>query len=225
MTQTGYAFLTVLFAASAFAEGPATTSAPSARTITHVDPDFAMQLPAGFRNNTSFSKPANTLFIWEQIDSRGGKTNAYIVIEKMPELAQTPFAKPHNVERMYTQKWQGWDITVYLVRSKIKNERDEEQAMVTRNAAVPLAGYAVKLQVTGPEAMDAQLDALMKDLLAGLKGPTNWTTPENRQSQALWWAIGLIAAVVLTAAVLVNRKRQWKNRRRQSAGAAMHMPK
>jgi hypothetical protein len=222
MKQTGYAFLAVLFAVPAFAAEPATTSAPVARIITNTDPDFTMQLPAGFQDSKS---PSSPMYIWEQLDSQNLKTNVYIVIDRMQELSQTPFEKPPNVDRMYTQKWQGWDITVYRVRTKIKNELNEEQVMVTRNAAVPLAGHAVKLQVTGPEAMDAQLDAMMKNLLAGLKGQTNWTTPEKRQSHVLWWAIGLVVATALTAAVLVLRKRQWKNRRQQSAGAAMHMPK
>jgi hypothetical protein len=155
-------------------------SAHSTRQVFNTDPDFILNLPRDFKECVSKNPPPNMLYFWAQYDGHDHKTNVYVEIDKVQELPQTPFEKPVNVERMYTEKWQGWDISVYVIRTKTKNENNVEQVMVTRNAAVPLKGSALKLQVTGPEAFDAQMNALLNDLLAGLQGQTNWGTPADR---------------------------------------------
>ena len=210
-------------AASAGLAAPA--SAPSTRQVFNTDPDFILNLPRDFKDCASQSPPANMLYFWGQYDKPDHKTGVYVEIDKVTELPQAPLEKPANVEKMYTEKWQGWDVSVYLIRTRTKNAKNEEQVMVTRNAAVPVKGNALKLQVTGPEADDAQMDALLKDLLAGLEGQTNWTTPEDHTVRTLLCAGGLLVALAAIAIVLIIRQRQWKRVREDSAAAAMHVPK
>ena len=192
----------------------------STRQIFNTDPDFIFNLPRDFKDCLNKKASPNMLYFWEQYDGDDHKTNVYVEIDRVQELPQVPFEKPDNVERMYTEKWQGWDIDVYVIRSKIKNQNNQEQEMVTRNAAVPIKGNALKLQVTGPVDSDAQLDALLKGLLGTLQGKSNWMVPEDHSTRMLLSGAGLALALVAIAVVLIVRQRQWKNRNRDLATIA-----
>jgi hypothetical protein len=222
--------LSVLLATTAVLAEPdepasAPTTAPSDRQVFNTDPDFILHLPRDFKDCASVKPPANMLYFWAQHDGADHKTNVYVEIDKVQELPQVPFEKPDNVEKMYAQKWKGWDIDVFVIRSTIKDEHGKEQEMVTRNAAVPIKGNALKLQVTGPAASDSQMEALLTDLLAGLEGQTNWTTPENHTLRTVLCGAGLVVALAAVGVVLLLRQRQWTKRREHSAVATMHMPK
>ena len=213
-------------AATAAPDSTAPTSQPATNLIINTDPDFTLRLPTDFTEFTG-KRPPNAMYIWEQFDKAGNKTHVFVEVEKVPELPQLPPDRIHvplNVERMYTEKWKGWDISVYVIRTKIKDEHNEDRTMITRNAAVPLKGGGLKLQVTGPESADALMNALLQELLAGLDGQTNWMLPEEHTTRTVLFAAGFAAALVLAGAVVLVRRQQWKKRRQLSAGAAMHMP-
>jgi hypothetical protein len=220
MKRAYCAVLSVLLATSAGLAAPAT--APSTREIfNNTEPIFILHLPKDFKEPADKKALPNMLYFWEQKDDQDHKTNVYVGIETIhQELPQAPVEKPDNVDKMYTEKWQGWDINVYVIHTKTKNENGEEQLMVTRNAAVPLQGSALKLQVTGPAASDVQMDALLKDLLGNLEGKTNWMVPEDHSTRMLLSGLGLGAALVAIAVVLIVRQRQWKNRNRDLAAIA-----
>ena len=192
-------------------------SAPAGRQIVSTDPDFTMLLPADFR--ASQKLPPGAIYFWQQFDRQDRKTGVFIVVEPVPELAQVSYKPFTGVDLVYTERWQGWDISVFV--SHLKNG---DQTMITRNAAVPLKGTAIKIQVSGPESADAQMDALIREILAGLQGQTNWVTPEVHKSHMLLYGLGFVGAAALVAGFLVLRKSFWDKRRRQSAEAAMHMP-
>lgn len=203
------------FIATAWAQQPPVS-------IAHTQPDFTLKLPPNLVEYAGENKP-DALYVYELRDEEGRRTNIFVLVDKVKgQLEQAPLRREDvrgELLSLYTEKWQGFDINVFEIRSM--SGRIE---MHTRNAAVPLKGNALKVQVSGPASDDQRLDALMKELLAGLDGQTNWLTPEEKSSRIIMPAVGLgVTASVVILLVLV-RRRQLRNRRRLSGEAAMHMP-
>jgi hypothetical protein len=194
----------------------------SSPPVTSTDPAFTLRLPPDLKEFTG--KRPNVLYIWEQHNADDHKTGVYVVIEKVQgELPQGTVRKEDltgKVERVYTEPWKSFDINVYLLRSETAGAR-----MITRNAAVPLKGNAIKLQVTGPESSDAQMGAMLKSLLGALDGPTNWLPPADKTLQTVLAAVGFVLAAAAIVAVLLVRRRQLAKARLLAARAAMCAPK
>jgi hypothetical protein len=84
--------------------------------------------------------------------------------------------------------------------------------MCERGAQVPLRNEAIQVNVAALAGKEAEADALLGELLAGLDGQTNWLTDEERGARlgeglakmAIW--IGLLA-VGITAGYRALRKR------------------
>jgi hypothetical protein len=107
--------------------------------------------------------------------------------------------------RIRQQKWKTFDIDViegHVSQGGIR--------MSVRAAQIPLKPEAIQLVVLVPVGKEAEADALLTELLAGLDGPSNWLT-DYEWSESIGQVVACI--VVLTIAPLFVA---WRKRFRRS---------
>ncbi len=76
--------------------------------------------------------------------------------------------------------------------------------VAVRGAQVPLKGEAIQVAVTVPQGKDAQADALLSELLAGLDGPSNWLPAEAPEWLNLLGGVLGVGLVGLVGALVVG---------------------
>jgi hypothetical protein len=103
------------------------------------------------------------------------------------------------------QKWKSFNIDVL--------EMEVTQGdihMVVRGAQVPLRNEAIQLNIGAPIGKEAEADALLTELLAGLDGPTNWLTDDQRWERlgrATPFALILLIGIVYVIWARLKRRR------------------
>ncbi len=106
------------------------------------------------------------------------------------------------------EKWKSFDIDVMIGVA-----RQGQVGLYVLVAQVPLKPEAIQLKLVAPEAHQAELLALLRTLLAGLDGPSNWLTAGERARSA-GRAVGGLAVLLGLAIWLFAR---WRKSRKQPA--------
>jgi hypothetical protein len=173
---------------------------------------LTLTLPEGFRDyppgrqqpNTPYSfikgEPGTDDFAIVGIEPMGGTIGR----EPLKELPQAEGIK-FGLRR---EKWRSFDIDVMVGVA-----RQGQVGLYVLVAQVPLKPEAIQVKLVAPEAHQADLLALLRTLLAGLDGPSNWLTDAERGRSA-GRAVGGLAVLLALAAWMFAR---WRKRRKPPA--------
>jgi len=148
----------------------------SAARVEDANLAFTIDIPEGFEPDPAMlAAKADFVHAFAKDDPAGG-LSTIIIIERMRgtigrERLDPAKLPPGFKGKLFTAKWNGFDVEATEVAEELNGV-----PTVNYNAQVPLKREAVQLRVVGPRSKDKELRALLDQLLAGLKGETNWTT-------------------------------------------------
>jgi hypothetical protein len=91
-----------------------------------------------------------------------------------------------------TEKWQGFDVSLLRLPQVA-----EGRQVVFLNAQIPLAGEAIQVTVAGDESRERELHGLLRTVLSGLEGRSNWLDTSERTDRAIYVLIGAGVAVLV----------------------------
>jgi hypothetical protein len=74
--------------------------------------------------------------------------------------------------RVSAARWNGYDVSVVYIL-----ETAEDVSFVTLNAQIPLRRQAIQVKLFGPAEREAEMSALLDEILANLEGETSWNSP------------------------------------------------
>jgi hypothetical protein len=141
------------------------------------DPDlgFTLTLPDGFkvhRDRTGAPERIAHAFILG--DPNDETVDILLLIQRMrgtigPEKIRRENLAPDFKGRVFTEQWRGHVVDVVTVPEAIG-----EHKTVTWNVQVPLKKAAIQLMLFAPAEREAELGPLLKEILGGLDGESNW---------------------------------------------------
>jgi hypothetical protein len=172
-----------------------------------VDPDlgFTLTLPDGFkvhRDRTGAPERIAHAFILG--DPNDEAVDILLLVQTMrgtigPERIRRENLAPGFQGRVFTEVWKGHVVDVVTVPETIGDHQT-----VTFNVQVPLKKAAIQLMLFGPAERDAELQPLLKEVLDGLDGESNWDVSATPLAFNPPSAVVLGFAVVLFVGVLLG---------------------
>ncbi|MEN6452388.1 MAG: hypothetical protein ABFC96_18010 [Thermoguttaceae bacterium] len=180
-----------------------------ARTIKNAELDYTLVVPDSLEEVTP---NPGMLATFVRYDPARGIPDMVVSIKRMHGVLGRKHFDPSKAPirgvsgaSVRQQKWKGFDIDV------LEGEVSQGGVMMSlRGAQIPLRTEAIQLGVLVPVGKEAEADALLSELLAGLDGPSNWLTDEQRSEQ-IGEAVG---GMVVLAVLLFFGIRSWRKRRR-----------
>jgi len=137
---------------------------------------FTLNLPPGFIRAPQFvGVRPNIVHAFTRGTVAGGTTpGMLILIEKLGgtisrEHLTMDKLPPGSKTRIFTTKWQGFDVDVCEVP-----EIAGSTPVLTYNAQIPLRSQAIQVKVFGPASRKKELNAILTATVAGLQGESNW---------------------------------------------------
>ncbi len=182
-----------------------------ARTIKNAELNYTLVVPDSLKEVTPYPGMVATFV---RSDPARGIPDLVVSIKRMHGVLGRKHFDPSKAPipgvsgaRVRQQKWKGFDIDV------LEGEVSQGGVyMSLRGAEIPLKTEAIQLGVFVPVGKEAEADALLSELLAGLDGPSNWLTDEQ-WSEQIGQAVG---GMVVLAILLFFAIRVWRKRRRGS---------
>jgi hypothetical protein len=108
------------------------------------------------------------------------------------------------------QKWKSFNIQVIEGEVALGDVR-----VAVRSALIPLKKEAIALNVAVPSGKEAEADALLTQLLAGLDGPSNWLTEGDiaerlgyMTAEAAFFGGAIVFGIVMWVRAKHKRSRQ-----------------
>jgi hypothetical protein len=176
-------------------------TAGAAATFQDENLGFTVDIPEGFEPDPAVLGANRDFAHAFAKDDPAGGLSTIIVIERMRGTIGRERLDPGKLPpgfkgKLFTARWNGFDVEATEVPEELNGV-----PTVNYNAQVPLKREAVQLRVVGPRSKDKELRALLDQLLAGLKGETNWTTlPAPSAAAGAPKRSSVIAGVALCAA-------------------------
>jgi len=178
-----------------------------ARTIKNADLNYTLVVPDRLQQITP---QVGMVDAFATSDPSKGMPDAAVSITRMHgtigrehlDASKTPIPGVSGAH-IRQQRWKTFDIDV--VEGEV---RQGDVRIAVRGAQVPLKGEAIVINVAVPVGKEAQADALLSEVLAGLDGPSNWLTAEER-GERLGSGIARMAIIgaVLVVGILALRRR------------------
>jgi len=157
---------------------------------------FTFNLPEGFKDFPEGKNSANVLYSYVKEDP---KNEAHRIIFSITKIRGTIGREPinpknipgHPETKVSSEKWKSFEVSVGTFSQKVG-----DVVVVARSAQVPLKPSAMIVAVAAQEAYASELPELLKQILSGVDGPSNWLTDEERD-YALTHAItqGVLALI------------------------------
>ena len=79
--------------------------------------------------------------------------------------------------RLFTTRWNAFEVDALEIPEQLG-----ELQLITYNVQIPLKPSAIQVKLMGPADREAELKALLAEVLAGLKGESNWSDPAEPTS-------------------------------------------
>lgn len=185
----------------------ALASVASAARVEDPDLGFTLDIPEGFEPDPAILGADRDFVHAFAKDDPAGGFSTIIVIERMRgtigrERLDPAKLPPGFKGKLFTAKWNGFDVEATEVPEELNGV-----PTINYNAQVPLKREAIQLRVVGPQSKVKELRALLDQLLDGLKGETNWTTPPappaaSRATGRGRFIVGLLACAAACAVIL-----------------------
>lgn len=136
---------------------------------------FTLSLPDGFRPNAALSQVPKVTHGFVYGDPDDTEPDIMLVIEEMRgtigrERIKASDLPPGFDGRHFVTRWQGFDVDAFEVREAAGDVR-----YLTFNVQVPLRKAAIQVKLFGPEDREPELRTLLRQVLEGLRGESNWT--------------------------------------------------
>lgn len=151
----------------------ALTSILSATEITHALPEFTVQLPAGFVENTAIrdrmsaqSKEKLLYYLYKGIPTT--EDGISIIIYEMNAEMDSEVGKGMTERvssELFVEPWGQHRIAVV---------RLEDEGRISLAAVIPLKHHAIRIILNASKKNQAEAENLLREILGTLKGPTNW---------------------------------------------------
>jgi hypothetical protein len=182
-----------------------------ARTIKNAELNYTLVVPDRFKQ---MPPPPGAIDAFASSDPAQGIPDAVVTISRLPGvLGREHFdASKHAIPgfpeaRFRQQKWKTFDIDVMEAQTVQAGVR-----LSVRGAQIPLKPAAIQLSIAVRAGKEAEADALLTELLAGLDGPSNWLT-DFESSESIGQAVG---GIIVLAVALLFGIRAWRKRSRRS---------
>ncbi len=167
------------FIAAALIVAALAPSADGSTMITHAGLDFKLDVPEKLK---SIAPPADVVAALVTANPDEGSPYFVVTTTRLHGMIGREHLDPSKVHlpggkavRVRQQKWKSFDIDV------LEGEVEQEGVqMSVLGARIPLRNEAIQLNVTGPRGKEAEAQSLLTELLAGLDGPSNWLTDNER---------------------------------------------
>lgn len=136
---------------------------------------FNLTLPDGFSPNDALvGAEPSIIHAFTLGDPNDEEFDIFLIIEKMKGTIGREPLKPEHLPpgfqgKMFTATWQGFEVEGFEVPEQLG-----EIATVTYNVQIPLERAAIQVKLFGPRDREAEMNRLLKDILGGLKGKSNW---------------------------------------------------
>ena len=219
MTKPGRRTRWPQLAAAAIVAASALPAQPArAEEIRDANFGFTLTLPDGFGDYPPGRAQPKTIYSY--VNGLPGSDNFAIV--SIQPLGGTigrepldPLGLPHVDGVQFSvrpEKWKSFDIDVMVGVA-----RQQDASILVQIAQVPLKREAIQLAVSGPEAHQAELTALLRTLLGSLDGESNWLSNSERAYRGGKAAVGVVALALVGWWAWRQRKRS-RSSRRSSAG-------
>lgn len=177
---------------------------------------FSLAIPDRFSPNERLASAVpNIIHAFVLGDPNDDELDIILFIEKLGGTIGRERMKPEHLPpgsqaRLFTTNWQGFDVEGLEVP-----ERLNEVETITYNIQLPLKRGAIQLKLFGPAERKPDLDRLLKELLAGLSGDSNWipsATPASSVASSENYGMLLLAGAIvivlggLVVLFLISRK-------------------
>lgn len=169
---------------------------------------FTLTVPDGFvRDPELVGFTAHTVYGFVLGDPDDHDLDIFLLIEQMRgTIGREPIKLEHMPPgfqgRLFKTQWQGFDVDAFAVP-----EQFDDIEFITYNVQIPLKHAAIQIKLAGALDRDAELQTLLTEILAGLKGESNWiqsVMPSSPvTSSESYGAILLASAIVLLLGGLV----------------------
>jgi len=144
--------------------------------------EFGMSVPPGFERDQKQEK-GDVIYFLKRPPSANQKIGTFIIVTDLKYQLDQGGVDSDELEAvpnatLLSEKWKEFEIDV--IRSP--RELDGKQ-MVTFNARVPLKPKAIMISVIGEKTGEEELRNVLRFVLEGLKGQTNWSTTREKLGQ------------------------------------------
>jgi hypothetical protein len=147
----------------------------AAETIIDEANGFVLYLPPGFEPNPALADAAPDILHGAILgDPTDEEPDIILFIEKMDGVMDRERLDPAQMPpgfrgRLFITQWQGFEVEAFEVPEQVG-----EVEFVTYNVQIPLVQNAIQVKLFGPGDQRAKLKVMLKGILAGLQGPSNW---------------------------------------------------
>jgi hypothetical protein len=197
------------------------TSIARAEEVSDATLRFSLTIPQGFQRDPKVvgAKP-DFIYAFRKAGSRGIDT--LIIVERLRavigrehfDAAQITAA--HKQARMLTFPWRGFDVDALEIPEQVGAVR-----IVHCNVQMPLKPEAIQIDFIGPQDEAAKLKALAEQVVASVKGESNWLASSAPPIVARSNYYGAILLGTLAAAVAAGLVLLWLVRRHSWRGTVL----
>lgn len=188
--------------------------AGSAFTISNSLIGFTAQIPAGFQSFPAGLQNPDALYCFMLGDTTDATPDIALLFERMRGTigrdSIEEFATSKPGVSVFKERWRSFDLDVVCVREVLG-----PVSTITLNVQIPLRREAIQIRLVGEAHKDAELRELLKRVLKGIGGESNWLST-SQQWIRIAKAIGQMAFV---AALIVWLLRRHRMRRRKATAA------
>jgi len=152
-----------------------TSHANAGETLVDETRGFTLVLPDGFVANPDLVGASPDIVHGFVLgDPTDEDLDIILLIEKMRGTIGRQRLKPEDMpsdfqRRLFTTKWQEFEVDAFEVPEQLG-----EIQTITYNVQIPLKRAAIQVKLFGPADRESELKSLLAEILANLKGESNW---------------------------------------------------
>ena len=156
-----------------------TSGASAGKTLMDAKLGFILELPAGFVAAPDvLARNPSMLYAYAlgRRDSNG--VSITLMIERLGKQLRRERLQRSQIPKdvtgeIVTKEWNGFTLEVMVMEKKLGH-----RTYLAYVARVPLKGEAIQLELVGPTARKDELDVILRQLLDGLSGESNWSADD-----------------------------------------------
>jgi len=174
---------------------------------------FTLELPAMFvpRPDLVGATP-DVIHAFQIATEKEGEPPVLLVIERLGGvISREPFSKeriPLGLDaQIFVATWQGFELDAVAAVEDVQGTIG-----TTLSVQIPLRPQAIQVKLFGPAGREPSLRALFGDVLAGLRGETNWLPSEARRPQVRplpererWTLLGLSIGGIVVGLLMLRK--------------------
>lgn len=193
-----------------------------AETVSDSVLGFTLNLPIGFTPRVDLIGVTPDVFhAFEFGEAKDGEVAVVLLIETMRGTIGRERLGPQDMPpgfagKMFTINWREFEIDGFEVPEEINGTKT-----ITYNVQVPLKRSAVQIKLFGPVDRESELKGLLKAVLDGMQGESNWLSSNLPKSAANSGQYGTVLLCLAGAGVLAGVAILWFVSRRTPKGTVL----